>query len=109
LVSRIIRKNRKDHLPQSTSVETDPYGAAFLEDDECEDEDDSEAPVITRSIVLERLKIDLIINLAKPKLIARFNDHSSASISAKAPASKVLQKSSQKWSAASINWAASNN
>ena len=49
------------------TVETDPYGAAFLEDDD----DDTVTPVtVTRSNGLERLEIDSIINLAEPKLIA---------------------------------------
>ena len=86
-------------------VDTDPYGAAFLEDDECEDEDDT--LVITRSGALERLEIDSIINLAEPKLIARFNECLSASLTTKAPTTQVSQKTSQKWSAATTNWAAS--
>jgi hypothetical protein len=86
-------------------VDTDPYGAAFLEDDECEDEDDT--LVITRSGALDRLEIDSIINLAEPKLIARFDERSSASLTTKAPATQVSQKTSQKWSAANTNWAAS--
>jgi hypothetical protein len=90
-------------------VETDPYGAAFFEDDECEDDDDMlAAPIITRSGTLEHLEIDSIINLAEPILIARFNDQSSTSIKGKSATKiEVSQKNSQKWSASNTNWATS--
>ena len=93
-----------DPANDDSILETDPYGAAFLEDDDREDDED-DTPVITRSSSLERLEIDSIINLAEPKLIARFNERSSASIKGKAPATQVSQKTSQKWSAANANWA----
>ena len=96
-----------DPANDDSLFENDPYGAAFLEDDECEAPDDM--PVISRSSTLERLEIDSIINLAEPKLIARFNENSSAAtIKSKAPAAAQLsQKTSQKWSAANANWATS--
>jgi hypothetical protein len=89
----------QDPANNDSIVDMDPYGAAFLEDDECEDEDDT--LVITRSDALECLEIDSIITLAKPKLIAHFNECSSASLTATAPATQVSQKTLQKWSAAS--------
>ena len=95
-----------DQTNEDSTVETDPYGAEFLEDDE---DDTDDTPVITRSSALERLEIDTIINLAEPKLIARFNlnECSSAlnSIKGKAPATQLSQKTSQKWSATNTNWA----
>jgi hypothetical protein len=98
-----------DPACDDSNVETDPYGAAFFEDDECEDDDDMlAAPIITRSGTLERLEIDSIINLAEPKLIARFNDQSSTSIKGKSATKlEVSQKNSQKWSASNTNWATS--
>ena len=103
----VLRLPLQDLLnPESNDdsiVDTDPYGAAFLEDDESEDDD---TPVITRSGALNRLEIDSIINLAEPKLIARFKEHPSASLITKAPATQVSQKTSQKWFAVNTNWAA---
>ena len=104
-----------DPASDDSIIETDPYGATLLKDDEFEDDNDNvtlpltPGPVITRSSALERLEIDSIINLAEPKLIARFNERSSASIKSKAPATHISQKTSesQKWSAANTNWAAS--
>ena len=57
-------------------------------------------------LLQKRLKIDTIINLAEPKLIAHFNECLSAldSIKGKAPATQVSQKTSQKWSATNTNW-----
>ena len=88
-----------------STAENDPYGAGFLEGDECEDEDDTVTPVISRSGTLKRLKIDSIINLAEPKLIAHFNEHPTALIKGKAKETQVSQKTSQKWSAVNTNWA----
>ena len=98
-----------DQANEDSTVETDPYGAEFLEDDEDDTVDDT--PVITRSSGFERLEleIDTIINLAEPKHIARFNECSSATslIKGKAPAKQVSQRTSesQKWSVTNTNWA----
>jgi hypothetical protein len=94
-----------DPANDDSILENDPYVVAFLEDDECEGEDDTS--VINRSSALEHLEIDSTINLAEPKLIARFNEHLSSSIKSKEPASQVSQKTSQKWLATNTNWAAS--
>ena len=89
-------------------LDMDPYGAAFLEDDD-KSEDDLENDIqvtVTRSGALAHLKIDSIINLAKPKLITYFNQLESASSTfTKAPATQVTQKTSQKWLATNANWA----
>ena len=94
-----------DQANEDSTVETDPYGAEFLEDDEDNTVDNT--PVITRSSGLEHLKIDTIINLAEPKLIAHFNECSSATslIKGKALAKQVSQRTSQKWLVTNTNWA----
>lgn len=89
--------------PESSDDDLDPYGAAFLEDGDSDDESDT--PVVTRSSHIKRLEIDSIINLAEPKLIARFEEPSPASSAAKAPAVQAPPKPSQKWLAANADWA----
>lgn len=83
-------------------ADIDPYGAAFLDDGDSDDENDT--PVITRSGNIERLEIDSIINLAEPKLIARFDEPSTSS-APKASTAKAPPKPSEKWSAANSGWA----
>ena len=94
-----------DQASKDSTVETDPYGAEFLKDDEDNTVDNT--PVITRSSGLECLEIDTIINLAEPKLIARLNECSSETslIKGKALAKQVSQRTSQKWSVTNTNWA----
>jgi hypothetical protein len=69
-------------------VDTDPCRAAFLEGHECEDKDDT--LVITRSGALKHLEINLITNLAKPKLTACFDECLPALLTTKALATQVL-------------------
>ena len=93
--------------PKLANNDLDPYGAAFLEDDDCEHED---TPVVIRSGALECLETDSIVNLAEPKLIAQLdNSHSSASSVPKAAAAQTAPNTLQKWSATNTNWASSNN
>ena len=59
--------------PAPTDTLDDPYRAELLDDDDKSSEDD-EAPVnVFRSGVLECLDIDKVVNMAEPKLIARFS------------------------------------
>jgi len=50
---------------------TDPYGAQALEDDDESEAEDCE-PTITRGSQVERLEIEKLIDLANPKLLARY-------------------------------------
>lgn len=84
----------------------DIYGARFLDEDDNDDENASEPTVnIIRSGQLGRLAIDQLVNLAEPKLIARFNPSRSDPIR-KAPSAQPAPRSTQEeWSAANSQWA----
>jgi hypothetical protein len=61
-----------DDLVEPTFICDDPYGMAKLDEDE-DDEDDSQ-PIITRGLNVERLEIDKLVDLANPKLVARYSE-----------------------------------
>lgn len=60
---------------ESVFITSDPYGAESLEDDESEAED--LGPVITRGSQVERLEIEKLVDLANPRLLARYTESSS--------------------------------
>ena len=56
----------------------DPYNTELLDDDsDSESElEDTPVPIVTRTSNLERLEIDALVDLANPKLVARYNESS---------------------------------
>ena len=90
-----------DKLEEPSFICDDPYGTAMLD----EDEDADHKPTITHGLEVKRLEIEKLVDLANPKLVARYSGAVESKGSAP-PAVKVAPSTAvtDKWS--DENWVA---
>lgn len=95
-----------DLLNPAPTNNNDTYEASFFEEDDDSDDEDAPPVTVVRSGNVERLEIDKFINLAEPKLIARFDPPSNSAPAQKAPTTQPQPKPTQEeWSVANSDWA----
>jgi DNA polymerase IIIc chi subunit len=84
----------------------DPYNAELLDDDSDSESESEDTPVLitTRTSNLERLEIDALVDLANPKLIARYNESSRPVAVPQPPKPAESRTRTAEWT--DENWAA---
>ena len=84
----------------------DPYNTELLDDDsDSESElEDTPVPIVTRTSNLERLEIDALVDLANPKLVARYNESSQPVAATQPPKPAQSRTRTAEWT--NENWAA---